>query len=126
MSGHRRNMAEFTNQTEIKVQAENGLSKADVGDYYCVANNNIGAPVNNSVRVTIRYKPEVLDGTSVFLSKVGGEAKLECSFNAYPTEGHQLTWHRLLAGSHAEHEADASAKEEVSVKYMASPTAPNN
>ncbi|GAV05063.1 hypothetical protein RvY_15249 [Ramazzottius varieornatus] len=84
-----------------------------LGDYACVADNGIGAPVNNSVRVNIRYKPEVLDGTAVFLSKVGGDAKLECSFNAYPTDGHQFTWHRVVAGSHAEHEADASAKEEV-------------
>jgi hypothetical protein len=58
-------------------------------------------------------KPELLGSTSVFLSKIGGEAKLDCSFSAYPIEGYQFRWHRILSSADENAEADASAKEEV-------------
>ena len=66
----------------------------------------------------ISDKPLLSDSTSVFLSRIGGEARLECTFSAYPLEGHEFHWYRLPAAGDAQKpeeggDADATAREEV-------------
>lgn len=50
---------------------------------------------HNTCLVSIADKPEFMQGPGLVLSKLGGEAKLECSFSAYPLEGSTAAWHRL-------------------------------
>ncbi|OQV23378.1 putative Neurotrimin [Hypsibius exemplaris] len=115
-SGERTELGQYTNQTTIEVPS---MSRAETGTYTCVANNGIGEPANDSVVVHIRYKPQLLDSTATFLSRIGGEARLECSFSAYPLEGHTLNWYRLpLKTETAESgdektEPDTSGKEDI-------------
>jgi hypothetical protein len=50
-NGERKELHHFKNVSRIEVSS---MSRADVGTYYCVANNGVGEPVNDSVVVHIR------------------------------------------------------------------------
>lgn len=67
-------------------------NRLDRGNYFCIADNQIGQPVQRIVRIDVEFAPEI----SVPLPRVaqakGYKTDLECEVTGYPAAS--VTWHK--------------------------------
>ncbi|XP_055342412.1 limbic system-associated membrane protein-like [Paramacrobiotus metropolitanus] len=108
--GNSRELPDFAGMRNITVEQ---LSRADAGEYHCVADNGVGEAVSSSVKIVVTFPPEVSETKSLFLTKVGGDASLQCVFSAYPPGEVQANWYRMDKAVDDAASADGFSKVEV-------------
>lgn len=87
--------------------------RLDRGNYYCIANNGVGAPDRRLVRIEVEFRPQIAIHRPKIAQKIGHATEMECSVQAYPAPA--VFWYRhgskLQSDSYYEISTTASSHE---------------